>query len=833
MAGFNRNNRGAKRQYSSSPPSSSSATCSYYVTTAVFLVLCIAGAWMLASTSVAGTTSSQAGRGQIARALSLSSFMQGDVEGVKESDGGEGNGEDERKEEEGGELQQSDTQQNEEKKEEGENQISEDGRADRSENSETEGTENQNSSETNHEEIEQEPKTEENHEETEQGTKNEENHEETEQGTKNEENHEDSEQEIKKEKQKLKEESSLDGGMEEEQKRHETESNDSNENNEDNDSKEEPKPSENTENIEQVTEENHQENQENQENLSNSSSERTEAETDKWATQAGQSEKEKERRGDNDGNPDSYGWRICNETARADYIPCLDNIKEIKKLRPENYRHYEHRERHCPEEPPTCLVPVPEGYRRPVEWPKSRDKIWYNNVPHTKLAEVKGHQNWVKVTGQYLSFPGGGTQFIHGALHYIDFLQQSVKGIGWGKHTRVVLDVGCGVASFGGYLFERDVLTMSFAPKDEHEAQVQLALERGIPAISAVMGAHRLPFPGGVFDLVHCARCRVPWHADGGQLLLELNRVLRPGGFFVWSATPVYQKLEEDVEIWKAMKSLTRSMCWDLVTIKKDRLNGVGAAFFRKPTNNECYTERRRQNPPMCEQNDDPNAAWYIPMKTCMHTVPTSESVRGASWPSEWPKRLHTAPYWLNASEQGIDGKPAQDDFNSDTRRWKDVVKNSYLSEIDWSRVRNVMDMRAVYGGFAAALREEKVWVMNVVSTDAATTLPIIYERGLFGIYHDWCESFSTYPRSYDLLHADHLFSSIKDRCPILPIIVEVDRIVRPGGKLIIRDDSSTIGEIETLLKSLHWNVVQSKDQEGVIFAEKSDWRPESSVESA
>ena len=37
------------------------------------------------------------------------------------------------------------------------------------------------------------------------------------------------------------------------------------------------------------------------------------------------------------------------------------------------------------------------------------------------------------------------------------------------------------------------------------------------------------------------------------MLLLELNRVLRPGGYFVWSATPVYQKLQEDVEIWKGM----------------------------------------------------------------------------------------------------------------------------------------------------------------------------------------------------------------------------------------------------------------------------------------
>ena len=92
---------------------------------------------------------------------------------------------------------------------------------------------------------------------------------------------------------------------------------------------------------------------------------------------------------------------------------------------------------------------------------------------------------------------------------------QSLPDIAWGKRSRVVLDVGCGVASFGGFLFERNVITMSFAPKDEHEAQVQFALERGIPAISAVMGTKRLPFPGRVFDVVHCARCRVPWHSEG------------------------------------------------------------------------------------------------------------------------------------------------------------------------------------------------------------------------------------------------------------------------------------------------------------------------------
>jgi len=43
----------------------------------------------------------------------------------------------------------------------------------------------------------------------------------------------------------------------------------------------------------------------------------------------------------------------------------------------------------------------------------------------------------------------------------------------------------------------------------------------------------------------------------GGKLLLELNRVLRPGGFFVWSATPIYQKRGDDVEIWQGRQAYT------------------------------------------------------------------------------------------------------------------------------------------------------------------------------------------------------------------------------------------------------------------------------------
>ncbi|KAL4183662.1 hypothetical protein AMTRI_Chr11g99380 [Amborella trichopoda] len=553
-----------------------------------------------------------------------------------------------------------------------------------------------------------------------------------------------------------------------------------------------------------------------------------------WSTQAVESKNEKQVQEEASTSSKVYTWKLCNVSAGPDYIPCLDNDEAIRQLR--STKHYEHRERHCPKENPTCLVPLTEGYKCPIEWPQSRDKIWYQNVPHTKLAVVKGHQNWVKVSGEYLTFPGGGTQFKHGALLYIDFIEQIVPDIAWGKRSRVILDVGCGVASFGGYLFDRDVLTMSFAPKDEHEAQVQFALERGIPGISAVMGTQRLPFPSRAFDVVHCARCRVPWHIEGGKLLLELNRVLRPGGYFVWSATPVYQKLEEDVGIWNAMAALTKSMCWKMVVRSKDKINEVGAAVFQKPLSNECYNSRQKNEPPLCQESDDPNAAWYVPLQACMHRVPTDEGQRGSRWPETWPQRLEKPPYWLNSSQVGVYGKAAAEDFTVDYKHWKRVVSNSYLNGlgISWSKVRNVMDMRAVYGGFAAALRDIQVWVMNVVPIDSPDTLPIIYERGLFGIYHDWCESFSTYPRTYDLLHADHLFSKLKTRCNLEGVLVEADRILRPEGKMIVRDAGDTVAEVEKILKSMHWDVrlTYTKDKEALLVVKKSMWRPKEYVAS-
>ena len=81
------------------------------------------------------------------------------------------------------------------------------------------------------------------------------------------------------------------------------------------------------------------------------------------------------------------------------------------------------------------------------------------------------------------------------------------------------------VASWGAYLLKRNVLAMSFAPKDNHEAQVQFALERGVPAIIGVLGTIRLPYPSSAFDMAQCSRCLIPWTANGMLYTLQLPKL--------------------------------------------------------------------------------------------------------------------------------------------------------------------------------------------------------------------------------------------------------------------------------------------------------------------
>ncbi|KAL6894176.1 hypothetical protein ACP4OV_008274 [Aristida adscensionis] len=502
-----------------------------------------------------------------------------------------------------------------------------------------------------------------------------------------------------------------------------------------------------------------------------------------------------------------YHWKHCSAKSGHHYIPCVDFDGDGSQR---------HHERSCPRSPVTCLVSLPKGYKQPAPWPERKDKVWYDNVGHPRLSSyVKGH-SWVNHTGEYLMFPPDEWEFKGGARHYVETIGEMAPDIDWGKNIRIILDVGCKSAGFGVALLEKDVITLSLGLTNDQTDLAQVALERGIPATVGSLGSRRLPFPSGVFDAIHCGECNIPWHSNGGKLLLEMNRILRPGGYFIISSKSADLESEEGIS-----KSMT-SLCWNAIAYNSDDVSEVGVKIFQRPASNEEYDLRAIKDPPFCKEDQNKATAWYTHIRHCLHKAPVGIEERGSDWPEEWPKRLETFPEWLGDLQTRV---------SADHNHWKAVVEKSYLDGlgIEWSNIRNVMDMRALYGGFAAALASKKVWVMNVVPVHASDTLPMIFERGLIGVYHDWCEPFSTYPRSYDLLHADHLFSRLKSRCkqPVA-IVVEMDRILRPGGWAIIRDKPEILDPLETILKSLHWEIVMTfrKDKEGIMSVKKTTWRP-------
>ncbi|KAL2510124.1 putative methyltransferase PMT2 [Forsythia ovata] len=505
----------------------------------------------------------------------------------------------------------------------------------------------------------------------------------------------------------------------------------------------------------------------------------------------------------------------------TDYTPCQDQARAMTFPR-ENMIY---RERHCPpqEEKLHCLVPAPNGYVTPFPWPKSRDYVPYANAPYKSLTVEKAIQNWIQYEGNVFRFPGGGTQFPQGADKYIDQLA-SVIPIENGT-VRTALDTGCGVASWGAYLWKRNVVAMSFAPRDSHEAQVQFALERGVPAVIGVLGTIKMPYPSRAFDMAHCSRCLIPWGANGGIYMKEVDRVLRPGGYWVLSGPPINWKTnykawqrprEELQEEQRQIEETAKVLCWE-----KKSEKGETAIWQKKTDAVSCRASQENSGATFCK-SEDPDDVWYKKMEQCItpyNNANRDKSSSGGLKP--FPKRLYAVPPRIaSGSVSGV----SVESYLEDNREWKKHVSayKKINKIIDSGRYRNIMDMSAGLGGFAAALHSHKFWVMNVVPTIAETnTLGVIYERGLIGIYHDWCEAFSTYPRTYDLIHANGVFSLYKDKCNFEDILLEMDRILRPEGAVILRDEVDVLVKVKKMIAGMRWDSKLMDHEDGPLVPEK------------
>ena len=98
-----------------------------------------------------------------------------------------------------------------------------------------------------------------------------------------------------------------------------------------------------------------------------------------------------------------------------------------------------------------------------------------------------------------------------------------------------------------------------------------------------------------------------------GILLRELDRLLRPNGYFVYSAPPAYRKDKDFPLIWDKLLNLTTAMCWRLIAKK------VQTAIWVKPGDQSCVKKNAEKNLiQICDMADDLRPSWNIPLNNCI-----------------------------------------------------------------------------------------------------------------------------------------------------------------------------------------------------------------------
>lgn len=500
------------------------------------------------------------------------------------------------------------------------------------------------------------------------------------------------------------------------------------------------------------------------------------------------------------------------------YVPCYNVSGNLLV----GFKDGEEFDRHCEVSGGQlhCLVRPPKEYKIPLKWPAGKDVIWSGNVKITKdqfLSSGSMTKRLMLLEENQISFHSEDGLIYDGVK---DYSHQIAEMIGLGSDTefhqagvRTVLDIGCGFGSFGAHLLSLNLMVVCIAAYEVTGSQVQLALERGLPAIIGSFISRQLPYPSLSFSMVHCAQCGIFWEKKDGMLLVEVDRVLKPGGYFVLTspAAEIHGNSlsKKRDSMLKPIEEFTKKLCWSLLAQQDDTF------IWQKTMDANCYISGKQRDRPLCKEGQDAQS-YYQTLVPCISGTTSKRWI---------PIQNRSSGFFLSAAELEVHGVQPND-FYEDFENWKSVVRNywSLLTPLIFSdhpkrpgdedplppynMIRNVMDMNARYGGLNAAFLEGKqsVWVMNVVPLGAHNTLPLILDQGFAGVLHNWCDPFPTYPRTYDMLHANGLLSHlISEGCSMMNLFLEMDRILRPEGWVIVSDKLEPIEKARSLATQIRW----------------------------
>ncbi|RWR77215.1 putative methyltransferase PMT5 [Cinnamomum micranthum f. kanehirae] len=395
-----------------------------------------------------------------------------------------------------------------------------------------------------------------------------------------------------------------------------------------------------------------------------------------------------------------------------------------------------------------CLVRPPKDYKIPLRWPAGRDVIWSGNVKITKDQFLSSGS----LTKRLMLLEENQIAFHSDDDGVKDYSRQIAEMIGLESDSdflqagvRTVLDIECGFGSFGAHLSSLNLMTVCIAAYEIFGSQVQLSLERGLPAMIGNFMSRQLPYPSLSFDMIHCAHCGIVWDKKDGALLIEVDRVLKPGGYFILTSPASKHRgaslSAKNRILFTPIEEFAQKLCWSLLAQLDETL------VLQKTSNADCYASRKQGDiPPVCKDENDAES-YYKPLLSCISGTTSNR------WVPVQNRSHRPFDSQLSSDELALRGIHPED-FLEDFHAWTSVMKNywSLLTPLIFSdhpkrlgdedplppfnMIRNVMDMNAHYGGLNAAFLEARksVWVMNVVPIGGLNTLPLILDRGFAGV---------------------------------------------------------------------------------------------------